>query len=56
MKGVLFEMECVSSLEIPLLCCIGDLVQNVCSPGHYIVHFQNFVSYMPACSLVPLYA
>ena len=52
MKDELFEMECVSSSEISLLCCLGDLVQIVCFPGHSIIHFQIFISHMPACSLV----
>ena len=45
MNGVLFEMEYVSSSEI-WLCCFGDLVQNVCFPGYYIIHLQIFVSHM----------
>ena len=33
MKGVSFDMDCVSSSGILLLCCFGDLAQIVCFQG-----------------------
>ena len=53
-KAVLFEMECVTTSEILLLCRFGDLV--VSQVIDYIIHVQIFIPHTLACSLILVHA